>query len=105
MILLSALLLAVQNPPASPPTAAQGDTAHLVIVATTDIHGRVLGWDYVKDMPAPGGLSRVATALETLRARYPANLILVDAGDLLQGNPFARSEERRVGNDGRSRRW
>lgn len=89
MILLSALLLAVQNPPASPPTAAQGDTAHLVIVATTDIHGRVLGWDYVKDMPAPGGLSRVATALETLRARYPANLILVDAGDLLQGNPFA----------------
>ena len=95
MILLSALLFVVQNPPPPPPppvsapTTAQRDTAHIVIVATTDIHGRVLGWDYVKDMPAPGGLSRVATALETLRARYPANLILVDAGDLLQGNPFA----------------
>ena len=87
MILLSALLVAVQNPAA--PVAAQRDTAHIVVVATTDIHGRVLGWDYVKDAAAPGGLSRVATALETLRARYPNNLVLVDAGDLLQGNPFA----------------
>ncbi len=84
MILLSALLLAFQNPAASSPA----DTAHIVIVATTDIHGRVLGWDYVKDAAAPGGLSRAATALETLRARYPS-LVLVDAGDLLQGNPFA----------------
>ena len=85
MILLSAILLAFQNPTNVP----QPDTAHIVIVATTDVHGRVLGWDYVKDAAAPGGLSRAATALETLRARYPNNLVLVDAGDLLQGNPFA----------------
>src|SRR6059036_2985816 len=82
MLLLTTLLLALQ---ATPPA----DTAHIVIVATTDIHGRVLGWDYVRDAATPGGLSRAATALETLRARYPSNLILVDAGDLLQGNPFA----------------
>jgi len=43
----------------------------------------------VRDAVAPGGLSRVATALETLRARYPGTVVLVDAGDLLQGNPFA----------------
>ncbi|HEV2670615.1 MAG TPA: metallophosphoesterase, partial [Gemmatimonadales bacterium] len=85
MILLSAILLAFQNPTPAP----QPDTAHIVIVATTDIHGRVMGWDYVQDAAAPGGLSRAATALETLRARYPNNLVLVDAGDLLQGNPFA----------------
>src|SRR2546421_2438504 len=84
MRLLCTLLLALQNPAGSLP-----DTAHIVIVATTDIHGRVLGWDYVRDAAAPGGLSRAATAMETLRARYPGNLILVDAGDLLQGNPFA----------------
>ena len=81
MHLLSALLLALQ--------VSQADTAHIVIVATTDIHGRVFGWDYVRDVPAPGGLSRAATALETLRARYPGQIVLVDAGDLLQGNPFA----------------
>ncbi len=81
MHLLSALLLAL-------PLSQAPDTAHVVIVATTDIHGRVLGWDYVKDAAAPGGLSRAASALETLRATYPG-LVLVDAGDLLQGNPFA----------------
>jgi len=80
MRLLCSLLLALQSPP---------DTAHIVIVASTDVHGRVFGWDYVRDAAAPGGLSRAATALETLRSRYPGQLVLVDAGDLLQGNPFA----------------
>src|SRR6266581_3583281 len=83
MRLFCSLLLALQAPTTPP------DTAHIVVVATTDVHGRVLGWDYVRDAATPGGLSRAATALETLRARYPANLVLVDAGDLLQGNPFA----------------
>lgn len=80
MLLLCSLLIALQSPL---------DTAHVVIVATTDVHGRVLGWDYVRDQAAPGGLARAATALETLRARYPGMVVLVDAGDLLQGNPFA----------------
>src|ERR1044071_156290 len=83
MHIIAALCLAFQAAAASP------DTAHIVIVATTDVHGRALGWDYVRDAASPGGLSRAATALETLRAPYPASLVLVDAGDLLQGNPFA----------------
>src|SRR5213592_2419330 len=82
MHLFSALLIALQ-------AVSAPDTAHIVIVATTDIHGRVLGWDYVRDAATPGGLSRAATALETLRSRYPGQVVLVDAGDLLQGNPFA----------------
>src|SRR5213078_3910045 len=81
-------LLAVQQP--APPSASPvSDTAHVVIVATTDVHGRVLGWDYVRDAPAPGGLSRAATILENLRTQYPGIVVLVDAGDLLQGNPLA----------------
>ena len=83
MSFLVALLLGLQAPSQS------SDTTHLVIVATTDIHGRVFGWDYVRDAEAPGGLSRAATILETLRTQYPGRLVLVDAGDLLQGNPFA----------------
>ena len=79
------LLLSLQTPPQAP----SADTTHLVIVATTDVHGRVRGWDYVRDAEAPGGLSRAATILETLRTQYPGRLVLVDAGDLLQGNPFA----------------
>src|SRR2546423_6324995 len=82
MHLFAALLIALQ-------AVSTPDTAHIVIVATTDVHGRVFGWDYIRDAAAPGGLSRAATALETLRARYPGQLVLVDAGDLVQGNPFA----------------
>jgi len=79
-----ALLLSSISTPAQTP-----DSAHLVIVATTDVHGRVLGWDYVRDAAAPGGLSRAATTIEALRAQYPGGVMLLDAGDLLQGNPFA----------------
>ncbi|MGH7531391.1 MAG: 5'-nucleotidase C-terminal domain-containing protein [Gemmatimonadales bacterium] len=81
MHLLCALLIAFQAPAA--------DTAHIVLVATTDVHGRVLGWDYVRDSAAPGGLSRAATILDSLRAGHPGAVVLLDAGDLLQGNPFA----------------
>ena len=84
MNLLCALLVALQTPAPQTP-----DTAHIVIVATTDVHGRVLGWDDVRDAEAPGGLSRAATIIGTLRAQYPDQVVLVDAGDLIQGNPFA----------------
>ena len=86
MRLLCALLLSSFQ---TPPQAAVSDTAHIVIVATTDIHGRVLAWDYVRDAPTTGGLSRAATILESLRTQYPGSVVLLDAGDLLQGNPFA----------------
>src|SRR2546428_2811012 len=98
MRVLLALLVAAQNPvvPAPPPPPSPTpDTARLVIVATTDVHGRVLGWDYVHDVAAPGGLARAATILETLRAQYPDQVVLVDAGDLIEGNLFAAYFARR----------
>jgi len=91
---LLTLLLAAQAPAAAPP-----DSAHVVIVATTDVHGRALAWDYVRDRQTPGGLSRAASIIATLRAQYPGQVVLVDAGDLLQGNLFGayfgRVEHRR----------
>lgn len=80
------LLLQAGTKPAAAP---QADSAHLVIVATTDIHGHVLGWDDVHDVEAPWGLSRAATIIATLRAQYPGQVVLVDAGDLIEGSPFA----------------
>jgi len=72
------------------PTQAQvPDTAHVVVVATTDVHGRAMHWDYENDREAPWGLTRAATALDSLRRLYPGSVVLVDAGDLLQGTPFA----------------
>lgn len=69
--------------------ASVQDTARVVVVATTDVHGRVMHWDYERDREAPWGLSRAATVVDSLRRTYPGQVVLVDAGDLLQGNPFA----------------
>jgi len=69
------------------PSAAPVD---LVVAATTDIHGRVRGWDYYADAPdSVRGLARVATIIDSLRKVSPVLPIVVDAGDFLQGNPMA----------------
>lgn len=69
--------------------AQQPRQVDLVIASTTDVHGRVRGWDYYADTAEGGrGLSRAATIVDSVRAANPGRVLLVDAGDLLQGNPF-----------------
>jgi 2',3'-cyclic-nucleotide 2'-phosphodiesterase / 3'-nucleotidase / 5'-nucleotidase len=65
------------------------DSAHLVLVATTDVHGHATDWDYLHNQPFPGGLARVATIVDSLRAAYPGQVVVTDAGDMIQGDPFA----------------
>ncbi|GAC1691313.1 MAG: 5'-nucleotidase C-terminal domain-containing protein [Gemmatimonadaceae bacterium] len=61
----------------------------IVVAATTDVHGRLRGWDYYANAPdTMRGLSRAATVVDSLRAAHSGRLVLVDAGDLLQGNPL-----------------
>jgi 2',3'-cyclic-nucleotide 2'-phosphodiesterase/3'-nucleotidase/5'-nucleotidase len=76
------------RPSACPPVRLT-DTAHVLVVATTDVHGHVTDWDYLANQPASGGLTRVATIVDSLKLRYPGQVVLVDAGDLIQGDPFA----------------
>ena len=90
-ILAAAVACAPQPRPAPPPaTDAATGTVELVIAATTDVHGWVRGWDYQTDRAdTTRGLARAATIVDSLRAAAPGRVILVDAGDLLQGNPLA----------------
>jgi 2',3'-cyclic-nucleotide 2'-phosphodiesterase (5'-nucleotidase family) len=74
---------------ALPSAQAPADTTTIVIAATTDVHGRVMAWDYERDRAAPLGLVRAATVVDSLRRAHPGRVVLVDAGDLIQGNPFA----------------
>src|SRR5688572_20555008 len=72
-------------PPPEPPPAPRT----LIIAATTDVHGRLRGYDYYQNAAEPTrGLTRVATIVDSLRGVHPGRVILVDAGDLLQGNPL-----------------
>ena len=84
-IILGGLVL----PVAASTRAGAQDSAHVVIAATTDVHGRAYHWNYLEDREAPWGLTRVATVVDSLRAAYPGQVIVVDAGDLIQGSPFA----------------
>jgi 2',3'-cyclic-nucleotide 2'-phosphodiesterase (5'-nucleotidase family) len=69
-------------PPAGP--------VDLVVAATTDVHGRVTAWDYYANRAETvRGLTRAATIVDSVRAANPGRVILLDAGDLLQGNPLA----------------
>lgn len=62
----------------------------LVVAATTDVHGRARGWDYYADAPdSLRGLSRVATIVDSLRRVSYVDPLVVDAGDIIQGNPLA----------------
>src|SRR4051812_44096186 len=62
----------------------------LVVAATTDIHGRVRGWNYDVDRPdSLVGLARAATIVDSLRLAAPGRVVLVDAGDITQGNALA----------------
>jgi 2',3'-cyclic-nucleotide 2'-phosphodiesterase (5'-nucleotidase family) len=62
----------------------------LVVATTTDVHGRLRAWDYYANRAeAVRGLTRAATIIDSVRAANPGRVILLDAGDLLQGNPLA----------------
>lgn len=71
-------------------TSCQPKTSTTItILTTTDLHGWVRSWDYTTDEEQPRyGLERVATVIDSIRADHPEAL-LIDAGDWLQGNPFA----------------
>jgi 2',3'-cyclic-nucleotide 2'-phosphodiesterase (5'-nucleotidase family) len=62
----------------------------LVVATTTDVHGRLRAWDYyANQVEAVRGLTRAATIVDSVRAANLGRVILLDGGDLLQGNPLA----------------
>ncbi|HHF6610786.1 2',3'-cyclic-nucleotide 2'-phosphodiesterase [Haemophilus influenzae] len=61
----------------------------LRIVATTDVHSFLTDFDYYKDAPTDKfGFTRAASLIRQARAEVK-NSVLVDNGDLIQGNPIA----------------
>ncbi|WP_455791605.1 5'-nucleotidase C-terminal domain-containing protein [Clostridium butyricum] len=60
------------------------------IVATSDIHGNILSFDYSTNAaPSKGmGLAKVSTYVKNLRANNP-NVMLIDNGDMIQGTPLS----------------
>jgi 2',3'-cyclic-nucleotide 2'-phosphodiesterase / 3'-nucleotidase / 5'-nucleotidase len=83
-VAVHSLALAAAVAQAAPATSRQ-----LVVLATTDVHGRLRGWDYYDNRAdSSHSLAAAATIVDSVRAANPGSVLLVDAGDLLQGNPL-----------------
>lgn len=72
------------------------EKVNITILATSDVHGFLMPWDYSIDGEiSNGSQSQISTAVKEYRENSK-NVILVDIGDAIQGNSidlFSRSEE------------
>ena len=71
-------------------TAASATTTRTVklkIVETSDVHGHFFPYDFMEKKPLKGTLARVNTYIKKQRQQYGDHLLLIDNGDILQGQP------------------
>ncbi|MBE0412191.1 bifunctional 2',3'-cyclic-nucleotide 2'-phosphodiesterase/3'-nucleotidase [Yoonia sp.] len=69
---------------------ARQPRARLRILETTDLHMRLLGYDYFTDKVDHGtGLIHLADRISAMRAEAGVTTLLFDNGDFIQGNPLA----------------
>lgn len=82
-----ALLLAMATTTNTLAAPKKGKTVKLRMIETTDVHGRFFPYDFVRQQPTEGSLARVSSYVDSLRNIYGDRLLLMDAGDVLQGQP------------------
>lgn len=65
------------------------ETITLKFVETSDVHGCYFPYDFIQNKQMRGSLARVSSYVKEEREVYGDNLILMDNGDILQGQPVA----------------
>ena len=85
MGMLSFLLLCLQM---NTPAFAKKQTVTLKIVETSDVHGCFFPHDFINNTDMSGSLARVSTFYKQLKGQYPESTLLLDNGDILQGQPI-----------------
>ena len=66
----------------------QAQTVKLKLIETSDVHGALFPWDFKNDKPAYASLAQAYTYVEEQRADKSQTVILLDNGDILQGQPI-----------------
>jgi 2',3'-cyclic-nucleotide 2'-phosphodiesterase / 3'-nucleotidase len=70
------------------PALYAADTTFIKIIVTTDVHGHVLPYDLLESKSRPNSLAQVYSYIMNERVKKNQEVILLDNGDLLQGDPF-----------------
>ena len=71
-----------------PYLSLQAQTVKLKLIETSDVHGALFPWDFKNDKPTSTSLAQVYTYVEEQRADKSQSVILLDNGDILQGQPL-----------------
>lgn len=66
---------------------AQEKNVEIRVIQTSDVHGCFFPYDFINQQPMSGSLARVSSYVKSLRAKYGEKLLLLDNGDILQGQP------------------
>ena len=66
---------------------SSAQTVELKIIETSDVHGHFFPYDFVNGRPLNGTLARANTYIKQQREQYGNRLLLLDNGDILQGQP------------------
>ena len=62
-------------------------TVTLKVIETSDVHGHFFPWDFMEGRPLKGTLTRANSYITRERQKCGDNLLLIDNGDILQGQP------------------
>lgn len=57
------------------------------ILATSDVHGYFFPYDFIDRKPTNGSMARVSHYVKEVRKENEGNVVLLDNGDILQGQP------------------
>ncbi len=69
------------------PAMSQKNSVTLKVVETSDVHGHFFPYDFIEGRELRGTLARASTYVNRLRQEYGDRLLLIDNGDILQGQP------------------
>ena len=67
--------------------AKPAKTVTLRFLETSDVHGAFFPYNFTERKPMEGTMARVSSYVKEQRAQYGKNVILLDNGDILQGQP------------------
>lgn len=83
-------------------SAKPAKTVTLQFIETSDVHGAFFPYNFTERRPMPGTMARVSSYVKKQRNQYGKNVILLDNGDILQGQPtsyysnFVRTDQTNI---------